>query len=424
VPPPPAQTSSPPLSSQILDAYAGATTDLVVGHERLSRLAVLGRLSVEPNGQARRDLFLALEPAWRSIAGDGSPEAPYRRLLRLSAARWAAGHSPVRANATALGISPASIEPTLVSILRAWRDATANQPPLEPWDWWHANGAAERALRHVIPRDRIGAVSAAYCAALGADLDRLDVSFDVTARIGRPPVPVAYTTFGGRPGAASDAAAAGPWVFASYSKGGLGELTELIHETGHAIHIAAIQTRPAFADWPDSDALTEALAEIVALDTAEPAWQERWLGASAPQETSLRDRYGDVMLDVCWALFEIRLHADPERHPDDVWSELTSAYLNIVPYPEWPWWAMRGQLADEPGYMANYAIAAILAADLRVAIRAERGDWIGGDPDWYEWASERIYRYGLERASGEVLRDVLGREPSVQALLAELARVR
>ena len=206
--------------------------------------------------------------------------------------------------------------------------------------------------------------------------------------------------------------------------GGLGELTELVHETGHAIHIAALRTRPAFADWPASDALTEALAELVALDVAEPAWQARWLpGAPAvPVAESLRCRYAGVVLDAAWALFEIRLHADPARRPNDVWTEITATYLGIAPHPEWSWWAIRGQLVQEPGYMANYAIGAVLVADLRAAIRAVRGDWIDGDPGWYGWVRDHVYRFGLGRAPADVLRGVLGRPPAVDALRAEVAR--
>jgi hypothetical protein len=64
----------------------------------------------------------------------------------------------------------------------------------------------------------------------------------------------------------------------------------------------------------------------------------------------------------------------------------------------------------------------VLAADLRAAIRAARGDWSGGDPGWYAWVSERIYRFGLERSAGEVLHGVLGRAPDAGALLREITR--
>ena len=415
------------LSKEILGDFTAAAASVTIDGTSRTRLATLGMLAEEPGPTRRRQMFLALEPTWRSMAGDGSHVAPYPKLVRLSAASWARGHSPADANAAALGLDPGSIEPMLVQILEAWGDANAGRPRVEPWDWWYLHGAADRAVHAAVPVGRLQELASAYCAALGADPRALCVSFDIAARPGRPDIPLAFTTFGGRPGAPHGPGigpASRPWVFATYTRGGLGELTELIHETGHAIHIAGISTRPAFADWPDSDALTEALAELVALDTAEPGWQLHWLGHSVPEALSLRCRYADVMLDVCWALFEIRMHARPELSPDVLWSELTSRYLAIEPHPDLPWWALRGQLVDLPGYMVNYALAAVLAADLRAAIRAQRGDWVRGDAGWYAWACAHIYRYGLARRSGQVVRDVLGRPPAVAALLQEIGRTR
>ena len=50
----------------------------------------------EPDAAARRRLFLALEPLWRTVDGDGGDGSPYRRLLRSSAARWAGARLPDR----------------------------------------------------------------------------------------------------------------------------------------------------------------------------------------------------------------------------------------------------------------------------------------------------------------------------------------
>jgi hypothetical protein len=58
------------------------------------------------------------------------------------------------------------------------------------------------------------------------------------------------------------------------------------------------------------------------------------------------------------------------------------------------------------------------------AIRAARGDWIDGDPGWYGWVTGHVYRFGLERGAGEVVRDVLGGSPSVDALAREIERAR
>jgi hypothetical protein len=428
----PDPTSFADVSARIEAAYAQAQGAVEVNSgETMTRLGVLEQLSIDVDPARRRALFLALDPVWRTIDGDGqrgdvgSGGSPYQsELLPLSVRRWAAGGSPIDRNARALGIEPTSVEPSLLAILDTWRRAFAGDAPIEPWDWWYAAGAASRALRMAIPLDRIRECSDAYHASLGADPKALGVSFDVFPRAGRPPVPVAYTDFGGRPDRRADGSLvrAKACVMGTYTTGGLGELSELIHETGHAIHIAAIDTRPAFADWPDSDAFTEALAELTALDTAEPTWQQHWLGTSVRADVSLRGRYADVMLDICWAVLEMRLHASPDLRPNDVWTELTSHYLGIVAHPELSWWAMRGQLVQEPGYMVNYALGPILAADMRAAIRDARGDWATGDPGWYAWVSDRVYRWGLERTSGDVLADLLGRAPTPDALVAEIRR--
>ena len=120
------------------------------------------------------------------------------------------------------------------------------------------------------PIDALEPINAAFHASLGADVEALGIVFDIRERAGRPPVPVAYTTFGERPHQRPDGTwdPGRPTILESLTGGGLGELAELVHETGHAIHIAGIRTRPAFTDWPDSDALTEALGDLVAAGVA------------------------------------------------------------------------------------------------------------------------------------------------------------
>jgi oligoendopeptidase F len=213
------------------------------------------------------------------------------------------------------------------------------------------------------------------------------------------------------------------WIFATYRAGGIDNLVELLHETGHAVHILAIRTRPAFADWPDSDTFTEALGDLIALEAYEPAWQQRYLGASAPLADSLRAKYASIVLDVAWALFEVRMHRDPLADPNAVWSAITHDYLHVVPHPELSWWAMRGQLVDSPGYMMNYALGAIVVADLRARCRELRGPFSAPDAGTYAWLSERLYRFGLERTSRAVVEDFLGRPVSPAALLEDLRRM-
>jgi hypothetical protein len=347
---------------------------------------------------------------------NNGPESPYRRLIAMESRERR--ESRVADQARASGVSPDSLEPWLLAILAAWRDANP-EPRVEPWNWFYANGGTSRALSSRIPLDRLTRLNARVYRSLGADPERLRVRYDLAPREGK--TPVAYTTFGYRPRWINGSWRAGePWIFATYRAGGLDNLNELLHETGHAIHIAAIRTRPAFADWPDSDPFTEALADLIALDVYEPTWQQRWLGDSVPLAVGLRSRYGGIVMDVAWAVFELRMLRRPAADPNQTWADLTSNYLGISPHPELSWWAMRGQLVDAPGYMMNYAVGAMLSAAIRARARALHGP---ADSTWYGWITPKLYRFGLEQPARVVVEEFLGGPVTPEALLRDVRRM-
>jgi hypothetical protein len=132
------------------------------------------------------------------------------------------------------------------------------------------------------------------------------------------------------------------------------------------------------------------------------------------------DRYGAVVLDICWALFEIELHRNPGRRPNDVWAEITADGLGVEPHAEWSWWAIRGQLIDLPGYMANYALSAIMAAAVRARILEARGPWFEGDSGWYGFVSDALFEAGASRPPADLLASLLGGPLTVDPLLADL----
>jgi len=73
--------------------------------------------------------------------------------------------------------------------------------------------------------------------------------------------------------------------------------------------------------------------------------------------------------------------------------------------------------------MMNYALGAIITADLRAKLTAVRGPLWRGDRKTYGWLSDRLYRWGLERPTREVLRDFLGRPISSAAILRDMQRL-
>jgi hypothetical protein len=412
----PAQLSAARLTATTYHCYGRAASRIVTAVDTTDRLTVLGRLASEPDQARRRELFRALQPVWASVNGRNEPGSPWRTILGHSAEQWRKNGSPVDAAARSLGLSPSNVEGTLRALLDAWRVATPDTL-IEPWDWYHQNGAASRRLAPRAPRADLERLVKGYFAGLGASPDSLGVEYDLEPRPGK--TPVAFTQFGGVPRRTERGpVGAEPWVFATYRDGGLGNLVELLHETGHAIHIAAIDTRPAFAGWPDSDPFTEGLADVPALEAYDGRWQVRILGDSATRAENLREKYGGVMLDVAWALFEVRMHADPMRDPNVEWTEITRRYLHIAPHPEWSWWAMRGQLIDSPGYMMNYALGAMVAADVRARVVERWGGF--SDRRLYGRLADSLYRFGLERGAREVLQDFLGHPVGLAAIVREL----
>jgi len=53
-------------------------------------------------------------------------------------------------------------------------------------------------------------------------------------------------------------------------------------------------------------------------------------------------------MDTAWALFEIRMHREPDADPNAVWTEITRRYFRIRPHPELSWWAVRASSSACP----------------------------------------------------------------------------
>jgi hypothetical protein len=327
--------------------------------------------------------------------------------------------SEIEAATRAIGADTRQVERWLVQVLGAWRDA--NPPdPIEPWDYRYVNGAANRQLEAKIPAQQLLPVNERFYRDLGADLAMLQVVFDLAPRQGKSPL--AYSDFLSR-GRLVD----GKWrrpiarVLGNYSTGGLFSLNELVHESGHAVHLTAIRTRPAYMDWPDT-LFAEAFADVPAWSVHEPAWQRRYLGTEVAEAASMRALFSNVMLDVAWSVFEIRMLRDREADPNAVWTELTHRYLRIVPHPEVPWWAMRVQLASDPGYMVNYGLGAILTAELRAHTIDAIGAFDAGNKAWYGWLGEHLLQFGSERDTLTLVGALLRRPIGPAALVEQIRR--
>ena len=386
---------------------------------QVTRVGAFDLLARMDEPERRKALFLRFLPLWQALDGKGERDSPYRRIIKMAAARD--GGTAIDAAAKTVGASPAEVEQWLLRILDAWRQADAGDP-MEPWDYRYRGGAAERELAGAVTRAALRPVNEKFYRDLGVSLDAWNVIYDLDPRPGK--APLAYTDYVKR-GRMRD----GKWqptlarVSGNYAQGGLGLMNELVHENGHVVHMMALRTRPAFMDLGDA-LFYEAFADVPSWSTYEPSWQRKYLGRGVAEQTSLRALYSNVMLDVAWALFELRMLRDPAQDPNSVWTEITTRYLNVKPHPELPWWLVRVQLVDSPGYMVNYGLGAIVTADLRQRIASQLGPFDSGERRWFAWLAENLLASGQEKETAELLRGFLGRSVSPEALLLQIRRLR
>jgi hypothetical protein len=380
--------------------------------QKVTRVGAFDLLTRMNEPERRRKLFMQFVPLWQAINGKSERNSPYRRLIVMAAADARTRGSAIDAAAKTVGARTPEVEKWLVQILEAWRKASGDKQ-VEPWDYRYVGDA--------VAREAMQPLNERYYRDLGANLTTWNVIYDLDPRAGK--APLAYTDYVRR-----GRWLEGKWVptlvrvSGNYAQGGLGLLNELVHENGHAVHMMALQTRPAFMDLGDP-LFYEAFADVPSWSVYEPAWQQKYLGRSSSEESSLRALYSSVMLDVAWALFEARMLREPTRDPNVVWTEITSRYLRVKPHPELSWWLVRVQLVDAPGYMVNYGLGAMVTADLRQRIAEQLGPFITGNERWFPWLSEHLLSSGQTLETAALLRQFLGRPVSPQALLNDIERI-
>lgn len=409
-----------PLQQALYACFAEIANSLQFEGGTVTRVAAFDLLTRMEEPARRKALFLAFVPLWRALNDEDRIDSPYRRMIRLAARQVKRHGSPIDAAARTVGVSATETEHWLERILDVWRQVPGDAA-VEPWDYRFEGGVAERELGESIPLAALQSLNQRDYLDLGLDLAKAGVIFDLQPRNGK--APLAYTDYVRR-GRLLD----GSWqptivrVSASYGRGGLGPLQELIHESAHAAHMLALRTRAAFMDLGDP-IFYEAFADVPAWCVYESAWQKKHLGRSAAEATALRALYATVMLDVAWALFDLRMLRNPGADPNSLWTDITTRYLHVKPHPELAWWAVRVQLVHKPGYMVNYGLGAVITADIRQRITTQLGPFTAGDARWYGWISEHLLKGGEEQETRELLRQFLGRPVSPQALLDELRRL-
>ena len=355
-----------PLKDRIYDCYSQAARHVSFEGGSYDRLTILEMAGRAEDPVRRRRLFLALEPVFRSVNGDDGAASPYRAMLPLSAAEWAktfadrpqprgARHRPREAGTVA------HLDPR--GLARAQRRAPSSNHGTTSTSATRAAEAWPGACRV----ERLKPLNDAFYRSLGADVDALARPLRPRAARGqdgrgvhrfRRSAAASGTAPGPRasPGSSRPTAPAGSAISASCCT-----------RPATRVHIAAIRTRPAYrrlarqrhvhrgARRPGrSRRLRAGVAARLARRRSEPQ--------ADSLRTEVRRHRAGRRLGRC-----SRCACIATRAPTRIGSGPSSraSYLHVRPHPELSWWALRGQLVDSPGYMMNYALGAIITADLR-----------------------------------------------------------
>jgi hypothetical protein len=410
-----ASLSGPALRAALYVCFDERAEGITYRGERVGRLGALGLLDTLPTSAERRAAFQAMSPLTAAVHAGGT-ESPYRRITRLENARMRAN---VDAALETLGLDAVEGEAWLERALEAWSRSLPYERA-EAWDFRYLmRGGSDAAAPACSSVEAQIAANARFYRDLGADLGALGVIVDTQSG-----APVAYADFA-RIGREVDGQwrPAVPWTTLTMDVGGPDAAALLVHETGHTAHYAAMRARPSQIFPDDISLLLEATADVTAWSVWEPMWQEKYADCAYPASASLRIKLAPVMMDMAWGLFEMRMARAPGSDPNVVWGEITERYFRVSRRDGVAWWAVRGQLVEEPGYMVNYALGAFVTADLRARVRDEVGNFDAGNEHWYAYMSRNLYVRGGEEPPRQLLRRFLGRDVTPDAFLDELHRL-
>lgn len=410
-----ASLTGPALRAALYVCYDERAEAIAYGGARVGRLGALALLDTLPVSGERRAVFQAMSALTTAVHA-GEVDSPYRRIMRLENARMRAN---VDAALQTLGLDAAEGEAWLEGALEAWSRRLPYERA-EAWDFRYLmRGGAAAESPACSGRDEQIAANARFYRDLGADLGALGVIIDTQSG-----APVAYADLA-RVGREVDGEwrPAVPWTTLAMDAGGPDAAALLVHETGHTTHYAAMRARPSLIFPDDISLLLEATADVTAWSVWEPMWQEKYADCAYPAAASLRIKLAPVMMDMAWGLFELRMARAPESDPNVVWGNITERYFHVTRHDDVAWWAVRGQLVEEPGYMVNYALGAFVTVDLRARVRDEIGNFDAGNSGWYAYMTRNLYMLGGERPPRELLRGFLGRDVTPNAFVAELERL-
>jgi len=237
-------------------------------------------------------------------------------------------------------------EKSYQDILESIKEKLGKDYP-EIWDLGYAYSGINLEIDHYFPNGSQLSIISSSLEALGFELNKMPIYFDLEPREGKSQFAYAFTI-------------KAPYdmrVLANLTDG-LYSTTVLMHELGHAITSASVQqTEPLFQGNLDGS-WSEAIAQIFASFTGDTAWLKTYAGI--PSETAKRFADAKKEQDIIYLRqtllrlqFEYEAYTKPAGDLNKRYWELFEKYM----------------ITTHPVYLQNYLYADIITAQTRAFLK-------------------------------------------------------
>ena len=205
----------------------------------------------------------------------------------------------------------------------------------------------------------------------------------------------------------------------------------MLHELGHGAYDLGFDDDLTWVQRDTHLVTTEASALLFGALAGDREWLERVLEVAPDQANELEGRLraaraAELLVFTRWVLvmnnFERALYSDPERDLDTVWWELVARYQLVTP-PKGrraPDWASKIHVAVAPVYYHTYLYGAIVALQVKDAIRSSVGGLVDR-PAAGKILREKLYAPGASVRWDRLVMQASGKKLTVESLADEVA---
>lgn len=257
----------------------------------------------------------------------------------------------------------------------------------EIWDLSYAYSNINREIDNYFPVDSQMPFVLNSLEALGFDLDKLPIYFNLTSQNNKP-----YFVHALPVKPPHDVRVTGNL------KDGFPSTQALMYETGHALHAVSIRQDSVLFALTVNGCWVEGMGRIFSLMCDDPVWLERYAHVPAElinryQHTRREQDIIDLRKTLTRLAFEYEAYANPDRNLNKLYWDLFERYMLLPRHDAIKPWAAFMQYTTHPVYLHSYLFGDIIAAQT-LGYLEKNYDSIVDNPQTRSFLLQNYMRFG------------------------------